>query len=562
MKKAILLFLSILFAGLSCIWAQNPEEPTEFTATSVSDGQGGYKVVLSAKTPTQFRYSGPDIPADTQVKMAFTRSNSSLGEYNIEISTQNVAPGTVVTCEDKSVQKGQSYTYYCYAYVDDKDSWGATVYGVYIGIKPATPSITATVGDDGMPPVIITATAPLKTEAGDDLTGTMTMKIVTSGESYSDPDIVLTTFENVTPGETKTYEFTPEELSRTYSLGVIVETADGISEKGQTSIYVGRDLPSAPANVTAVKNEDGTVTISWVAPTSGLRGGTFLTPLYYDVTRNDGTVIATKTEETSAVDSCEDLDKPTLVSYSVKVYNDDGGDASRPSEPIVAGPVATLPFYESFSTPNGYYMKPDNLWEYDNYDWEFTDYTYYYDIEPVLGENDGMAECYFTTYYGDSFERKPLTTCELSFKDVEEPVLTFYYAPLENAVNTIAVEVIKGEEITPVASFNLGDYDGEMWNLATVSLQNFAGEDVVKISIVPIGGEDITKNEYVYIDEIRIEDKKSSGIGSIVNAAVKSVEYYNLQGLRVMNPQPGTIVIRKSVTEDGTIETVKTVIRK
>lgn len=563
MRKRLLLSFLILFAGIMGLRAQNPEEPTEFTAKVVSNGNGGFTVQLSAKTPTQFRYSGPDIPAGTQVKMAFSRSNYSLGESDVPVNTQMVAPGTVVTCEDNDVQKGGEYTYYCYAYVDDNASWGASIYGVYIGIKPGTPTITVKVGDDGMPPVVITATAPLQTANGADLSGTMIMRIVTSGVSYGDPDIVLTTFENVAPGETKTYQYTPAELSRSYTYGVVVETPDGISDKGQNSIYVGRDLPSAPTNVQAAKNDEGTVTISWTAPTQGQRGGQFLTPVYYDVTRNDGTVVATKTEATSVIDTCEDIDRPTSVSYSVKSYNDDGGEANSTSASIIVGPPASLPFYESFGTPSGYYMKPDNLWTYDTYNWDFTDYTWAYDVDPMLGEEDGMAECYFPTYSGEPFDRYPLTSSEISLENANEPVLTFYYAPIEGAPNTISVEIIKGDQTTPVATFNVGETNGDMWKKATVSLQDFAGEKAIKLSIVPTGGEDYSKNEYVYIDEISIVDEAdTTAINQVNDTLVKTVEYYNLQGVRVQNPENGTLVVRKSVKEDGTTETIKTIIRK
>ena len=636
MKKFLLLFSMVTLLGLFGANAQNPEEPTEFTINVVKNGQGKFTVNLSAKTPTQYRYSGPDIEEGTKVKMVFSKSCYDLGVSDAEVSTQEVDPGTVVTCEDTDVQTGYSYTYYCYAYVGENASWGASQYGVYIGIKPGTPSISAKTGEDGMPPVTITVIAPEKTASNADMEGPMTIKIVAAGANYYDPDVLLETFENVMPGETKVYEYTPEELSRQYSFGAIAETEDGISDRGQTSIYVGHDLPSAPQNVNAAVNEDGSVTITWEAPTTAIRGGTFVTPLYYDVTRNDGVVIVEKTESLTATDKCNDINAPTAVSYSVKVYNEDGGDQSRTSNEVIVGPAASLPFYESFSTPNGYYMKADNLWAYNNSYWEFKSYTYYYDAEPVLGDDDGMAECYFSSYSGGAFDKYPLTSSAISFEGASYPVLSFYYFPIEGAPNTIDVEILQGEKVSKLATYQVGELneDGDLWTKVFLPLDEFAGELSLQLNIVPTGGENPYDNEYVYIDEVLIDnypgvgdlapvygdgvitvrwanpstatqtvdhftvfvdgeavgqqikdnefsfeaelDHKYSiavqahypevdapkseavlvdpaGINLVSNDANVVVEYYNLQGIRIVNLQSGQSYIRKVVSVNGSV---------
>lgn len=536
MKKIFTLLMLIAFTGILSASALKPEEPSNFTGKAVKNPDASYSVKLSLNAPVK-EYSYDDNPADLEYidKITITRSCYDLGESNVLVTEfEDPTPGMLYEHEDKNVQKGYTYYYYAVACVDNVNSYQATIYGIYVGIKPKAPSINLSVDEDGMPPVKVNITAPAESTGGDPIAGTMT---ITVSRTFDGGTPVVKTFENVAPGNPVEYDDEIETLSKNYVYKVKATTEDGISDEVSKSIYVGRDLPSAPKDIKAEAGTDGSVNITWTAPTDGINQGSFLTPVFYKVTRdNDGKVIVEKSEECHATDPCDDLDAPTSLSYSVYAYNSDGGNQNKAtgrSNSIIAGPAAGLPFHEGFAAP-GYYGGPEMLWSYPDYTWEFTKYyDYNYGIQPYKGAyDDGMAVAYYYSS-ADPSEEYPMTSCSINFSSALHPVISFFFHPVD-CDNQLRIESVTDGETTVAGTLDINkDFDPSFtandedptsgWIKAHVALPSLAGKSMSSIKLVAVGAADPKRNAHVYIDEIDIDDYPYAQPEATVDNAAQTV---------------------------------------
>lgn len=113
--------------------------------------------------------------------------------------------------------------------------------------------------------------------------------------------------------------------------------------------FVGKDDPGKIARVAAVKNQDGTVSVTWEAMTKGAHDG-YVDPaeITYNVMRSDREFSVDNTSATSVTDPGK-VNHPRNLTYTVTAT--DGTYTSEPttSEKIQVGDRITLPYYRDFS---------------------------------------------------------------------------------------------------------------------------------------------------------------------------------------------------------------------
>ena len=122
-------------------------------------------------------------------------------------------------------------------------------------------------------------------------------------------------------------------------------SGDGIYK--EASVFVGEDLPGAPANVKLTANEsEGTLT--WDEPAEGIHDGYFdKASLSYDVTRlPDNIKIATRTTNRTLTDR---VSKHAGYSYVVVAYNRKGQGLSSTSNTVAFGSSEAIPFTSSLN---------------------------------------------------------------------------------------------------------------------------------------------------------------------------------------------------------------------
>lgn len=210
----------------------------------------------------------------------------------------------------------------------------------------------------------VSFTAPVKTFAGDDLSGELTYTVTANGETVatgtttagSDVKAEVT----VAGGQTK--------------FAVTTSNAAGKSPAAVAEMFVGKDAPAVVENLKleVTDRETGSVKLSWTAPTKTLNGGYLdAEALRYKVVRYpDSTTVA---ENLTACEYSEKLGTESLVQYSYQVTPSAAGLVGTPltSNKVKMGSHCLVPYIETFDSPESL----DNFTIIDGYDdgdtWEF-----------------------------------------------------------------------------------------------------------------------------------------------------------------------------------------------
>ncbi|MCH5221216.1 MAG: fibronectin type III domain-containing protein [Muribaculaceae bacterium] len=530
MKKFFTLLL-LCSLGAFAASALIPDEPTNVEGTILKADDGSFYAHITGNAPTRGRegWNYSDLEENVNIKITATYYDEDRVYHDLDqiALIEDVEPGAAFEYDVNDLTKGYEYNFNVYAVNEDGESWGAYIYNLYCGFKPAIPTIKTELSGDNLEVVTLTIVTPTAYTNEIEIEEDLTVKI-THVVGYSYDQDVVKTFEDVTPGETLTvqHEVSSDELSKNHTYFVVASTEEGTSERAQTYVFVGYDIPGTPAEATAEVNADGSVTVTWEAPEEGTNKGQLRQPIYYDVVRSDNKVIAEKTTELSVVDPADDFTAQTEVYYTVSAYNNDGKAeySRRTTDRVIVGPASKLPFADSFSTHTEswgyYYYYPNKLWSYPN--WYLTDkelYTGISAVNYVAGDDgdvevpDGMIYAPFTTYnyWGDYVPQTyVLTSGMLNFEEAVYPVASLYYVPLVGA-NTFDVVYNEGETTTTVASFEVGEgavEDGEPnWVRIFVPLTDLVGKNNVTFGIKTYEAEEMEDNcDGLYIDEILIDD--------------------------------------------------------
>ena len=203
----------------------------------------------------------------------------------------------------------------------------------------------------------VSFTAPVKTFAGDDLTGDLTYTVTANGTTMATGTTTAGADVNVTVtvpgGQTK--------------FGVTTSNAVGKSPSTVVDIFVGKDAPAAVGNLKleVTDRETGNVRLSWAAPSTTLNGGYLdAEALRYKVVRYPDSV--TVAENMTACEYTEKLGTEALVQYSYQVTPSVGDLVGTPavSNKVKMGSHCVVPYVETFDTPESL----DNFTVIDGYD--------------------------------------------------------------------------------------------------------------------------------------------------------------------------------------------------
>ncbi len=515
MKKFYALaFVAALTAP--AMWAQTGERPGEVTNfTMTFDFNNGNPIIsgsFDAPTHTQ-SYSDPQ-PLEALSKIEVTRSCYSVGEYDIPVYTiSNPTPGQHIEfTEEEELEYGYNYTYSVMAYSTENMSSYSSTQSLFIGIKPAAPTVEISTGENGNAPVTLTITAPSTTADNASLPTPLTKLEIKQYIGYNN-EPVLETIQNPEPGKSYTFVHNAEN-GKSYTYNVYASTAFGTSEYSSKSLFVGPDVPAAPASVTAVLDENGSVKISWTAPEGGKNKG-YIDPAEtrYNVKRSSSKgeqTIASNIAECEVVDNLEDITAPSMLTYTVTAINSQGEGGYSSSSSILAGPAASLPFSEDFNAGGQWSVEPENIWSKDpdgwSSNWDFSNYDYSTSITGADGDEDGYA--YASYRYSSEGTHDRLISTQIDFTEAQYPVMTFYTNSAANNPNKLEVEVrgsmgdTKAGEFTP-AEYQTGDETA--WTRHILPLEAAKGEKANIIFHSYTEGDE-SSYDNIFIDKIKIDD--------------------------------------------------------
>jgi hypothetical protein len=283
----------------------------------------------------------------------------------------------------------------------------------------AATNFTVTPAANGDAEAVISFTAPTTTYSGSTLAGNLTaIKIRRNGEE-------ITSFENVTPGQTITYTDNASIPNGKNSYQILPYNAVGIGALVEQTAYVGVDIPQALTNVVITDPTVDTMTISWDEVSTVGANGYVVNPAKtgYAVysTIKDGYTLSIDEEVGIVINQ---------TSLSFVNNNDDGTQKLRywvvvPFNLAGTGTVSTVSYYTGKShelpftehlTATGF---ENSTWTYSVRSPKFT----ILDISDDSSDNDGHALTLYTES-GDG-EWGALTAGKISLAGSVNPAFSF-----------------------------------------------------------------------------------------------------------------------------------------
>lgn len=394
----------------------------------------------------------------------------------------------------------------------------------------------------GTAPVTISFVTPTKTVGGKKLEN------ITRVDVFRNVSELVKSVETTQTGHLMTVTDNKGSKGMT-TYTVVAYNEHGVGERAEAEIFLGIDFPGAPQNINLRDMGDGSLEMTWDAPTEGANGGWFdpqnLTYMVYQI--NNG--FATDPQETSerkfTVARHPDYysDEQGLVYYAVAAVNKTGeGNAYRSNEIIVGTPY-TYPFAESW--PAG--KERNEMWYRMNLNsdgWSA--------VSGFDSDSDGGSLAFDSSIEGD-MSYYCMGKVNLAF--ATKPKLIFdYYA-------------IPGENIRIVAEASKAFRDG-YFPCCVIDFANLKGEEGWREAVIDLAE---VANAYPYtalrflgvstgvhplrIDNVRIEDSDKtptfSGVGEITGDFSGAEQIYSVTGLRLGNrPNEGIFIIRHA---DGSV---------
>lgn len=371
--------------------------------------------------------------------------------------------------------------------------------GAAMGAPGLPTDVSIEADNKGKHEVNIQFTAPGTTVGGNPLTENITYHFLRDGE-------LLAVLEDIKPGQLVKY--TDGSTSQGYYFYEIIPYNSygvGLEERGMT--YIGQDIPSPPVNVKLVDNYDGTVTLTWDAPSSTGANGGYVNPedltytIYY---KSSTTIVESGLKETSLVieDGRVNTADPTTLFYFVGAVSEAGEGEGGKSNVIAIGKPYKMTFMEGF--PNGVAQK----W------WSVASDGGYNIFSPTRGladdhDNGSVFWCAYNP--GD---HAWLNSGKISLDGSEHPVLLFSYfvmPGLDAKTKVFIDKATQGDD--EVFSLDNYELEGERgWKRAAIPLDKYKDLKYIRLRLY---GEAEDCNAVSAFDKISIRESYPVNMGVV-----------------------------------------------
>lgn len=382
----------------------------------------------------------------------------------------------------------------------------------------AVDDVKASAAEYGANPVTISFKAPQKA-----INGTMLQSIEKIEVKVKNGDVIKN-FESPDPGELLSCN--DENAIRGMNNYIITAyNESGAGKRVDVSAFVGNDTPSAPLNITASGNEDGTLKLSWTAPEKGKNGGYInKSQLSYSAYTVDDEGYADLYEENIKGNSVSlaELDntgEQRFEFFGVQAVNKDGESDIMPSNSVIMGDAYTLPFADSFA--NGKFAY--GIWYSERNGangFALNDMT--------SADNDGGC---ISFQAAEANAIASFCSGKIALKDCNSPVLTFDYYCNPGSEDILLAEINRAYiDTTVVKTINFTQETGVAgWRHVVVSLQQFKSAPYIQLVFL----SQIAKaDNAVMIDNIKIENNPELSVNDIMVDAAKDKNVYDIVGRR------------------------------
>ena len=449
--------------------------------------------------------------------------------------------------DDAELEHGQRYCYCAVGELYGRLGDRAT-YNVLVGYQiDAATNFSVRSGEGGGRNVVISFTAPTTCADGkytipEDVTIPyieITRRV--SDDWYSDPTVIKT-FENVKPGEDLSYTDEDEALedgtTYQYRLRLFFDGQEQLYYTNFEEVFVGNDLPQAPSSVQAMLQPDGSVKVTWEAPTEGVHGAWFDPEhVTYKVERGCGVstwditweVIADQLTETAFID--EGIVEEGSYFYRVTSQLD-GKDSENMNtySAVVAGPPAPFPFVESWPDAKAQHSTWDKSSSWTVY--SQTSMAYYDENGEYTSVNifpadaDGGLIYFYPSYYDNAGDVANLTSGRISLEGAVNPILRFMYFDLDTRASDNTIQVLvsaDGGDFVALEGDALSNFAHDnTWAACVFSLADFVGKaEYIQVRFAITVG---SLERQSFIDCIEIRDARDVDLA--VTSVASPVKFY------------------------------------
>ncbi len=384
----------------------------------------------------------------------------------------------------------------------------------------------------GTAPVTFTFKTPTKTVKGEKLTS------LTKVELWRNHSELVSSMDVTVPGKQIRIVDNKGAKGLT-SYSIVAYNEYGVGERVETEVYLGLDIPGAPANIVLKDMGKGTLKLTWEAPENGTNGGYIdAQNLTYNVYKISGGYASDyktgiKGNELT-IDNHPDYygSEQKLVIYGISAQNTVGESYIGQSSEVITGKPYTYPYAESWPGGKAYY----DMWyraNSGNSGWLPS-------TSKAADQDGGSAE--FIAASDDDMSYLYLGKIDMS--QAKEPKLIFNYYLHPGTDSFIMTEVNKafkdGWEKCSVLNFQDMTED-EGWYQYVIDLAKYMEYDYITLRFL---GQ-TTSSRPLFIDNVRVMDSNlpPTGIDSVYVNDYDKVIYYDLYGCKVKYPQKGSIYI-------------------
>lgn len=337
---------------------------------------------------------------------------------------------------------------------------------------PDAPAIAFEHNVDVPTQLTVKVTAPSTAISGTALTSLEKMELLRDGQ-------VITTFTDVTPGQTYTY-VDDTQATGTFTYSAAAYNANGRGKEASVSQFAGVDAPAAPQNVTIVETAtEGEVSITWDAVTTDKNGNPLRSSdVTYDVMKYnrstggwdnvaEGLTVCTATHQSVAAG-----EEQAFVQYAVMAVTAGGEQGTTTDMIPVGAPYDGMT--ESFADGNLSYILGLNSSRQGAIQLGGDE-----SIEGLTSQDSDNGFIYCQV--GNAGDGADIFTGKVSLANLVNPTFSYWVYTISNE-DTNATQVYvreMGGEYTAlnqeVVNNTLGS---EGWNKISVDLSAYAGKTV------------------------------------------------------------------------------------
>ncbi len=507
---------------------KSAEAPQIIYPSSVTDFTAAYDkaekyIALSLKAPLNSHASLGDVNNEPLQSITCIKIARQIGYGNDYVTVHtfdNPTPGATLTWNDTDLSQFGEYSYRALVYVGERSDYGnypdKTITVGQIPLDVTALNISTT---KGSAPVLVKFMTPAKDVEGDDLESLKGVTVTRyNNETFVWDEVEV--LSDVLPGTEYTVTDNNVLSGNVYEYRVVANGTAGNAYGVSASVYVGVDEPRQPTDVVAKLGEDGRVTVSWTAPTSGINNGYIdAEHLTYIVLRGNcysdynASQLAADLTDTSYVDETQ-FGEEEIVKYFVKAVSGNYAGASGISNTLLVGAPSELPFVENFDKQVGDYIEAEHSsWQLDGSEgtsnWAFAEMAYLINEGQVIPVNGGKGLAY--AYYGpysDVLRDDYMTSGNINVADCDKLFVSFYLYAVPGYNHWLNVDVaFDGGEFRNKASYVYTDFNKAGWQFVSIPVEKPEGAKKMQVKF------HAHKDSYscsVAIDNIKVDSSESS----------------------------------------------------